>query len=247
MGFFESNYIVEFEYSPGFFSSTKKGTMVVKATGEPSAKKIAKQILEQQFKFIKILGAHKSSGKKEEKEVSYVPPVHIEEVKEPQIAGDFSCKTSITTRTASCESEAEKAARQAKIKQIMYTYEQALQTPKMRKAKRAPWVALIISSISTIIVFVLGFIPTWIIDYNLDYYHQQYDEARASGYKIDSPEIRQIVDNLDYWKVPKNDLLIEFLPYILLLIGIIVTTLLTVLLYYRYQRKKQQLLDVLRY
>ena len=45
MGFFDSKWIVEFEYSEGFLSSTKKATMVIEASSEYSAKDKAKSVL----------------------------------------------------------------------------------------------------------------------------------------------------------------------------------------------------------
>lgn len=60
MVFFDSKWIVEFEYSNGFFSSYKKSTITVDASSEYAAKDAAKRVLKNQYKYLKILGAKKA-------------------------------------------------------------------------------------------------------------------------------------------------------------------------------------------
>ena len=61
MGFFDSNWIVEFEYSDSFLGSYKKATMVVEASSEYSAKDKAKSVLKANHKFVKVLSAPSGS------------------------------------------------------------------------------------------------------------------------------------------------------------------------------------------
>ena len=59
MGWFDVKWIVEYEYSDGFFSSYKKDTMVVDASSEYDAKSTAKKVLVNQHKYVNILNATK--------------------------------------------------------------------------------------------------------------------------------------------------------------------------------------------
>ena len=61
MGFFDSKWVVEYDYSDGFFSSYKKATIVVDASSEYSAKDIAKKVLVNQHKYVHILSAKKQN------------------------------------------------------------------------------------------------------------------------------------------------------------------------------------------
>lgn len=64
MGFFDSKWTVEFEYSDGFLSSYKKATIVVEASSEYDAKSKANSILKPQHKYFHILKIFKSDGSK---------------------------------------------------------------------------------------------------------------------------------------------------------------------------------------
>ena len=75
MGFLDSKWIVEFEYSSGIFSSNKKGTIVVEASSEYDAERKAKSVLKGSYSYVKILSAHKSTGKSEENKSTFKPKV----------------------------------------------------------------------------------------------------------------------------------------------------------------------------
>ncbi len=61
MGFFDSKWVVEFEYRDGgiLFGTTKKTTIVVDASSESDAKATAKKVLVNQYKDVKIIKATK--------------------------------------------------------------------------------------------------------------------------------------------------------------------------------------------
>lgn len=80
MGLFDSKWIVEFEYSEGFFSSTKKATMVIEASSEYSAKNKAKAVLRGSYSYVKILSARKSARRIDEKNVTYKPKITREDL-----------------------------------------------------------------------------------------------------------------------------------------------------------------------
>ena len=59
MGLFNAKWVVEYEYSDGFFSSYKKATIIVDASSEYRAKDTAKKVLNNQHKYVRILKATK--------------------------------------------------------------------------------------------------------------------------------------------------------------------------------------------
>lgn len=59
MGFFDRKYIVEYEYSKGFFSGWTKSTIEVDASSEYDAKDKAKKLLKQLYKNVQIESARK--------------------------------------------------------------------------------------------------------------------------------------------------------------------------------------------
>ena len=65
MSLFNSDYIVEFEYSDGFLSSFKKSTMTIKASSEYDAKTKVKTLLEKERKYVKILSVAESNATKQ--------------------------------------------------------------------------------------------------------------------------------------------------------------------------------------
>ena len=63
MGFFDSKWVVTFEYSNGILSSNKTGSIVVEASSEYSAKDKAKSVLKGSYKYVKVLSAVKADSK----------------------------------------------------------------------------------------------------------------------------------------------------------------------------------------
>jgi len=66
MGFFDSRWIVEFEYYEGIFTGYKKGSIVVEASSEYDAKSVAKKSLSSTYRELKIKNARRSNGKADE-------------------------------------------------------------------------------------------------------------------------------------------------------------------------------------
>lgn len=64
MGFFDSEWLVEFEYCDSFLASYKKATIVVEASSEYSAKDKAKSVLKPRHKYLNILKVVKNNGSK---------------------------------------------------------------------------------------------------------------------------------------------------------------------------------------
>lgn len=54
MSFFDSDWIVEYEYSDGFLSTNKKSNKVIRASSEYDAKSKAEAILKQQYRYVWI-------------------------------------------------------------------------------------------------------------------------------------------------------------------------------------------------
>jgi len=73
MGLFDSKWVVTYNYSEGIFSSTKRGKIVVEAFTEYDAKDTAKKLLAANYSYVKIIEAHKSSGRAEERKTNSIP------------------------------------------------------------------------------------------------------------------------------------------------------------------------------
>lgn len=59
MGLFDSKYIVEYEYSNGFFSGNNKAKIEIEASSEYTAKDKAKKLLSQLYKYVQIKSVKK--------------------------------------------------------------------------------------------------------------------------------------------------------------------------------------------
>lgn len=61
MGFFDSQWIVYYEYSTGFFSSYKKASIVVEASSRYDAERKAKSVLRPLYKYLRIRKVEKKA------------------------------------------------------------------------------------------------------------------------------------------------------------------------------------------
>lgn len=106
MGLFDTNWIVEFEYSEGFFSSYKKATIEVQASSEYGAKDKAKAVLKPKYNYLKIIGVYKSDSKNNKRLFSTTTEANF--FNEP-----LSCSSSISdTERRDLERERERLNRE---------------------------------------------------------------------------------------------------------------------------------------
>lgn len=174
MGFFDSKWIVEFEYSTGFISSYKKGTMVVEASSEYSAKDKAKAVLKANFKFVKVLSARKSEGRNDERNVSFVPPVTTTtstytpstRITEPVHSSSESYSSHRESRPLSKEEleeiERRAAERRAEAARIEKENKISAKEKQIKKIKSSPVRNMIIGYFASLVAFLFGWIPHWV-------------------------------------------------------------------------------------
>ena len=164
MGFFDSKWIVEFEYSDSFIGSYKKSSMVVEAASEYSAKDKAKSVLKANHKYVRVLSAHKSGGKAEERNTSY-KPTYTSTVREtPSYSAPISSSEHHESRAISKEEMAEMERKIAERRAEVARIEKKNKiTAKEREIKNSPVRNMIIGYFASLGAFLLGWIPHWVL------------------------------------------------------------------------------------
>lgn len=221
MGFFSDKWIVEFEFSNGILSSNKKGTIAVEASSEYSAKDKAKAVLKAQYSYVKILSAHKSGGKSEERNATHSHKVTISESPKNE-----------TYRAPRRELTSEE--RENLLEEIRQREEQKKQREKLnvvehkKKALKKAHIfhirVVITSSIISLIAFLIGFIPYW---YNLiakTATEKTLQEWIELGHSESDKYGQELV--ADIAKYDSQAASIIWLPFVILGVGIIVTVIL---------------------
>ena len=148
MGLFTRKWIVEFEASTCFLSSDKKQTMVVEASNEYEAKRVAKATLEPNYKFVKILSARVDDGKSDKKNSTYKPPIGPNNTYERNVEDrERSKEVSRVIREADklLNKQSQIEAKQKEIEKI----------------RKSPIKTIIIGGIITAASFLLAWIPYW--------------------------------------------------------------------------------------
>ena len=159
MGWLDVKWIVEYEYSNGIFSSNKKGTMVVEASGEYDAKSKAKSVLKGSYSYVKILSAHKSGGKSEENKATFKPKQTV--VEKPQAR---TYENSAPARRELTPEEKEKLREKWRQEEEIRRQKRKLEEIEL-KAKAVKKVSkyhikkTVLAGILSLVVFLLSWIP----------------------------------------------------------------------------------------
>ena len=163
MGFLDSKWIVEFEFSSGVFSSNKKGTIVVEASSEYDAERKAKSVLKGSYSYVKILSANKSTGKSEENKATFKPKITV--VEKPQ-ATRYQSNT--PPRRELTPEERELIREQLRRKEAARKQQEKLcqieiKAKAVKKASIYHIRMAILTGILSIVVFLLSWIPYLIL------------------------------------------------------------------------------------
>ena len=164
MGLFNTKWIVEFEFSEGFFSSHKNGTMVVEASSEYSARRNAKAVLEANYRFVKVLSARKSGGRAEERNVSFASPINIRKQDEQSFS---SATTNQQSDSPSLSNDQEERIGQQTLAFMLKTErENNIEKKKkeIRFIKIRPFTSLVAFVLLSLVAFLLGWVPYWFFD-----------------------------------------------------------------------------------
>lgn len=220
MGFWDSKWIVEFEVSKGVFSSNKRGTLVVEASSEYSAKDKAKGLLKVDYSYVKILSAHKSGGREEERKATFSPTVTITEKQ-------IMHSESKPQRELSPE-ERELLLEQMRQKEAVKKQKEKLNEVE-RKAKAVKKAAVyhirmaIISGIISLVAFLFGWIPHWISLFKVAASKSQLQMWIELGHSESDATGQEFADDIAKYTKEANSVL--WIPFVILGIGIIVTIL----------------------
>ena len=221
MGFFDTKWIVEFEFSQGLFSSNKKGTVVVEASSEYDAKNKAQSVLKGSYSFVKVLSAHKSSGRSEENKASYKPTVNvIEKSPGPTYRSDV-----IPRRELSPEERA------LRLEQLRQKEEIRKQKEKLKeievKAKAVKKSAVyhirmaVFASILSAVAFLLGWIPYWINLMLVSSNKVMLQEWLDLGHSESDEFAQECLINIDKYTKQTNSVL--WIPFVIIGISIVTT------------------------
>lgn len=159
MGFLDTKWIVEYEFSEGFLSSYKKGSMVVEASSEYDAKRKAQSVLKGSYKFVKVLSANKSGGKSEENKATFKPKANV--VEKPQktnYQSSSSPRKELTPEERELLRE-EYRRREAVRKQQEKLHKVELKAKAVKKATIYYIRMAVLAGILSIVAFLLSWIP----------------------------------------------------------------------------------------
>lgn len=229
MGIFDSKWIVEFEYSEGFLSSYKKASMVVEASSEYSAKDKAKDLLKSSFKFVKIISAHKSSGKSEERNASFTPKITITETTEEIITFPSDYQPPVRERTPE-EREAlreEMRIREENQKRAEKEQRIAKKEKQLRVAKRLHIRAAILGGILSLLTFLFGWLPCWISLFKAKASQTQLEMWIELGHSETDETGQELAADIVKYTQKANSLI--WIPFVVLAISILVIVIVVII------------------
>lgn len=225
MGFFDSKWIVEFEYSDGFLSSYKKATMVVEASSEYSAKDKAKSVLKAAHKYVRVLSAHKSVGKSEERGTTYKPSYTTTVRETPVFSKPVSQTIHHESRPLTTEEREEmnRAAEERRIERERQEKQRkiSLKEREIKKINSSPIKSLIIALAISLGGFFFGWIPHWVcksMERSSRWALEQWIEL---GHSETDNFGQELVAEINQRQAAANGVL--WIPFVILGIGIVIT------------------------
>ena len=234
MGFFKEKYIVEFEYATSFISSYKKATMVVEATSEYSAKDNAKAVLNAQYKFVKILSARKSTGRNDERNVTFTPKVitsssttiNTHRNSEAPLTTIHSEKRPLTPE----EIEERARRREAMLVELEAREKQrkiATKEREIRNIKASPIKNLIITVIISLIATAIAWIPYLICKTSEKGYRGALADWIELGHSESDSYGQELISEINKAAEAGNSVL--WIPFAVLAVGIVLVIIVFVL------------------
>lgn len=213
-------YIVEFEFAKTFIDSYSKSTMLVEAKNEKEALESAEKVLKAEFRFLKVISAHPSSGYKEESSVKWSPtikPVN-EKPSKPQ---------TFTEQYGELNRELTEQESQDLVDYIKSANERKKQK-EIERIRKEPSISLVVGIILSLLIFLLGWIPYWANDTKLASIRSQIEWYQKMGYDPSSPIVQEAVRNGMATKAARDNSVI--VPFILLGVAAVLTIIIFVYL-----------------
>lgn len=228
MGFFNSKWIVEFEYSDGFFGSYKKATMVVEASSEYSAKDKAKGVLKANHKFVKVLSAHKSGGRSEERGTTYKPPYTTTVTKKTPVSSEPASYYVRRERRKLTPEENERIKKEIEERIIEQKLREkqikiSSKEEEIKKINFSPVRNLIKVLVISLIPFLFGWIPHWYwkrLEKSARWILEQWIEM---GHSETDATGQELVTAINERQAAANGVL--WIPFVILGVGVIVAVL----------------------
>ena len=222
MGFFDSKWIVEFEASKGVFSSNKKGTVVVEASSEYSAKDKAKGLLKAEYSYVKILSTHKSGGREEERKTTYKPKSTVTIVEKPQQVDASEPTRRLTPEERESLISEMKQREEIKIQQKNLANVKSKATA-CKKAEKYHIRITVLSGIVSLIAFLFGWIPHWVFSFQAYASRTQLESWIELGHSETDKTGQEFSADIIKHTSEANSVI--WIPFAILGIGIIVTIL----------------------
>ena len=238
MGLFDTNWIVEFEYSEGLIASYKKASMVVEASSEFDAKDKAKSVLKNSYRFVRVLSAHKSSGRAEERNASFIPKTTI--VDKPKTVSQnenlYSSRSSDSHMVELTPEEREALREKRRIdeenrikreKELERNRKISQKEKELAIAKRLHIRAGILGAILSFSVFLFGWMPCWISLFKANVAKSQLETWIELGHSESDATGQNYSANIaKYTEQAKS---IIWLPFVILVVAIMVVVILVIL------------------
>ena len=228
MGFFDSKWVVTFEYSNGILSSNKTGSIVVDASSEYSAKDKAKSVLKNSYKYVKILSAEKADSKGRPIKTT-PPPVTITEERSSYTPSSNSSYT--PTRELTPEEREERRLRrmaeEAELERNRKERAIAAKEKQISKAKKAPIRNAILSGVLSLVAFFFGWIPHWVGLAKTNASKNALDMWIELGHSKTDSYGQELVADIERYSNEASSVL--WIPFVILAIGIAISVLVFVL------------------
>lgn len=203
MSIFDIDWIVEIEYSDGFFRSTKRDSIIVKAKNDYEAKLKVKNDPNYHHEYFRVRSVKRFEPQKEQAsqiDISDSKPLTEEERKELEI------------RMLKYEEKLKESKRQEKI---------ANQQAKINSINKSPTTAGIVSTVISIFAFLFAWIPYWYFDARRAAAKSTLDELFKLGHTMEEPIMQEMYLNGLHAKEARNSVI--WIPFVILVIGIVVT------------------------
>lgn len=225
MGFFDSKWVVTFEYSNGILSSNKTGSIVVEASSEYSAKDKAKSVLKGSYKYVKVLSAVKADSKG--RPIVSPAPVTITEERPSYVPSSNPTSIRELTPEEREERRLRRIAEEAELERQRKERTIALKEKQIGKAKKAPIRNAILSGILSLVAFFFGWIPHWVGLAKTNASKNALDMWIELGHSKTDSYGQELVADIERYSNEASSVL--WIPFVILAIGIAISVLVFVL------------------
>lgn len=209
MGFFDTKWIVEIEYSDGFFKATKKDTVIVEAKNDYAAKEKVKNDPLYKHEYFRICSVKRYDP---QPNVSEQETIKIEKPLSPQEREKLDKEILLS------EQRFEEEKRQKAI---------SAQKDKINLINKSPTIVGVISGILTSIAFLVGWIPYWYWDFRRESFRRIVEDLYAKDKTLEDPFAQEMFLEGVHAKEMRNSVI--WIPFVILSIGIVITIVVVIL------------------